>query len=192
MRMSILTIVILAAIIIVLIAIAALVVSGGIICSGLTGKMATSAEALSPDEPAAGKALIVYDPGVSQAAKNAAAKIADDLKVQGYSVELAGVSSSAATNASSYDIIIVGGPIYFGAASNSITAYLKGLTLPKDAKLGVFGTTGYTDIAPSNLASFEQQITSLQNGKNAIIKLIADRDEKNATKSYQDLALAVA
>jgi hypothetical protein len=69
MKMSILTILILAVIAIVLITIVCLVVSGGIICSGLTGKLAKGAESMSPAGQATGKALVVYDPGVTGAAR---------------------------------------------------------------------------------------------------------------------------
>lgn len=188
--MSVLTIVILVAVAIVLLAIVALLASGGIICSGLTGKMATGAESMKPAGPVTGNALVVYDPGVTGAAKKAAAEIAGDLKARGYKVELAGVSSKIASNASGYDVVVVGGPMYFGSASNSIASYLKGLTLQKDTRLSVFATTGTNDFVASDLASLEKQVASLQSGKAAAIRLIGDRDEKKAAQSCRDLATA--
>ncbi|CAJ37078.1 flavodoxin domain-containing protein [Methanocella arvoryzae] len=189
-RMSLLTIIILVAVILVLLAIIALVASGGIICSGLTGKMATGAESLSPAGQIAGNALVVYDPGVTGAAKKAAAEIAGDLQSKGYKVELAGVSSTAASSASGYDVVVVGGPIYFGKASNSIEAYLKGLELQENTKLGVFGTTGSNDFVASDLTSLESQVASLQNRK-AEVMLIGDRDEIKAARSCRDLVAVV-
>ncbi|WP_424359158.1 hypothetical protein [Methanocella sp. MCL-LM] len=188
--MSLLTIVILVAVAIVLLAIFALVASGGIICSGLTGKMATGAESLSPAGHVTGKALVVYDPGVTGAAKKAATGIAGDLKSKGYKVELAGVSSAAATDVSGYDIVVVGGPMYFGKASNSIEAYLKGLTLQNHVKLGVFGTTGSNDFVASDLTSLESQVASIQNRK-AEVRLIGDRDENKAALGCRDLVAVV-
>lgn len=103
---------------------------------------ATGSEMLTPAGAVVGRALVVYDPGVSGAAKGAAVKIAGDLRSKGYTVDLAGVRSEAAGNVSGYGIIAVGGPIYGGVTSKSITAYLKALTPPKDTKVGIFATGG--------------------------------------------------
>ncbi len=191
MKMSILTMLILAVIAIVLIAIACLVVSGGIICSGLTGKLATGAESISPAGATAGTALVIYDPGVTGAAKKAATDIAGDLKAKGYAVELAGVSSQAAASTTGYDVIIVGGPCYFGKATNSIEAYLKGLKLDNKTKFGVFATTGTNDFVASDLASLEQQVTALQGEHRATIRMIGDRDADSAARSCRDLVAAL-
>lgn len=167
------------------------IASAGIICSGLTGYMATSTEYISPNDEIKGNTLVVYDPGVTGAAKNAAAEIANDLKSKGYNVTLAGVSSSTAANTSKYDMIIVGGPMYFGKVSNSINKYLETLRLPKDAKLGIFGTTGSSDFAAEDLKSLGDQVSSLQRGENATIKLIRDRSDKNAAQDYGGLVSAM-
>lgn len=167
------------------------IAGAGIICSGLTGYIATSAESMSPTSTIEGNALVVYDPGVTGAAKNAAAGIASDLKSRGYKVQLAGVSSTVAANTSGYDIILVGGPMYFGKVSNSIDKYLKTLTLQKEVKLGVFGTTGSNDFVAEDLESVGNQVASLQSNANATIKLIRDRDNKNAAQDYNDLVSAM-
>ena len=146
----------------------AAVAGAGIICSGLTGNMAKSAESMNPTGKVNGNALVVYDPGVTGAARKAATEIANDLKSKGYKVELAGVSSSTVTNVSKYDLIIVGGPMYFGKVSNSIDKYLKTLTLPKDVKLGVFGTTGAAEFNKEDIEGLSKQVTSLQSNNTAI------------------------
>ncbi len=147
------------------------IAGAGIICSGLTGYIATGTESLSPTGAIKGNALVVYDPGVTGAAKNASIEIANDLKSNGYNVTVAGVSSAAATNTSEYDLIIAGGPMYFGKVSNSIDKYLKTLTLSQDAKLGVFGTTGAAEFSNEDISSLSKQVTSLQS-KNAAIKTL--------------------
>jgi len=101
---------------------------------------ATGSETLNPAGTPAGNALVVYDPGVSGTAKNAAVSMASELLSQGYVVELAGVRSAAAANVSGYDIIIVGGPTYAGNVSSSIAAYLNSLNAPADATIGIFAT----------------------------------------------------
>lgn len=147
------------------------IAGAGIICSGLTGYMATSTESISSTGEIKGNSLVVYDPGVTGAAKNAAAEIANDLKAKGYNVTLAGVSSSTAANTSKYDMIIVGGPMYFGKVSNSIDKYLKTLTLTENVKLGVFGTTGAAEFNNDDIEGLSKQVVSLQ-GKNTVIKTL--------------------
>lgn len=170
-----------------------IIVSFVIIRIDLASYTATGAETLSPTGTTVGNALVVYTPGLSGAAKKAAAEIANELKSKGYTVTLAGVRNAAATNTSDYDIIIAGGPIYGAKVSSSIDTYLKTLTITEKAKLGVFGTTGTGSHQFSNedLTMLKDQVASLQRGKNATLKLIRDRDEKNATQDYEDFVSAM-
>jgi flavodoxin len=110
---------------------------------------AGGSETLNPSGTATGKALVVYNPGISGGAKGIADTIASDLKADGYTVTLAGIKSSAASDAGAYNVIVVGGPIYVGNASGSIKAYLENLKPASDAKVGVFGF-GSSEIDNSN------------------------------------------
>jgi flavodoxin len=101
---------------------------------------ATGSQTLNPSDGAVGKALVVYDPGVTSAAKNVAGTIASDLQAKRYTVELAGIRSAAAANTSGYRVIVVGGPIYAGNASSSVREYLKTLNPAQGTKIGVFST----------------------------------------------------
>lgn len=103
----------------------------------LSGR-AIGSELLKQDGIATGKALVVYNPGLSGAPKDAATQIANDLKARGYEVTLAGVKSDVAANVSGYDVIVAGGPIYGGKVSPSIELYLQALTPPANAKVGAF------------------------------------------------------
>ena len=120
----------------------------------------TGSKILSPTGAPVGKALVVYNPGVSGAAKNAAVAIAGDLQSKGYTVNLAGIKSAAAANISGYDVVIAGGPMYFGRVSNSVDAYLTALKPQKDVKLGVFATTGSPQFNDGDIASFGKQVAS--------------------------------
>jgi flavodoxin len=111
----------------------------GAIIFDVNGNLAGGSETLSPAGNITGHALVVYNPGVTGAAKNIASTIANDLKAQGYSVVMAGVKSQTATDVSSYDVIVMGGPIYAGSASSSVKAYLESLHPASNATIGVFG-----------------------------------------------------
>ncbi|HMK45426.1 MAG TPA: hypothetical protein VK436_02265 [Methanocella sp.] len=121
-------------------------VMGGMIfvSMDIMSHLATGNETLSPAGTPTGRALVVYDPGVSGAAKSAAVQIARNLQSKGYTIDLAGVNSESAGNTYGYDVIAVGGPTYGGVPSRSITAFLKALKPTDDAKVGVFATGGFT------------------------------------------------
>lgn len=140
-------------------------VTGLLFCGDIMSYTDTGSKVLNPAGAPVGKALVVYNPGVSGAAKNAAATIAGDLQSKGYTVDLAGVRSTAAANISGYDVVIAGGPMYFGRVSNSVDAYLTALKPQKDVALGVFGTTGSAQFNDGDIASFGTQVASdLGNG----------------------------
>ena len=168
--------------IIVLIVVVVIAGMGFIILDGMS-YTATGSETLSPAGTSVGHALVVYDPGVSGEAKGAAVKIASDLRTKGYEVELAGVRSTTAANTSRYNIIIAGGPMYFGKVTSSVETYLKAITLQKDLKLGVFATTGSSQFNNNDIASLGKQVTSLVGdsplNKNAVIKTIRSGDASN-------------
>ena len=62
----------------------------------LAAYTATGSKTLSPTGTSVGKAIVIYDPGLSGNTKNVADKVASDLQAEGYTVTLAGVKSSAA------------------------------------------------------------------------------------------------
>lgn len=173
--MDILMMVALAVVTIVVVSIAAM----GIITLDLMNYTATGAETLNPTGEVVGTALVVYSPGLSGAAKNAAVDIAGDLKSRGYNVTLTGVKNEAATKTSGYDIIIVGGPMYFGKASSSIETYLKGVKIPTDAKLGVFTTTGSAEFNNEDMELLEKQVALLQDNlaNNTVTKTLRSGDK---------------
>ena len=112
---------------IVVIVVVAGIAAGALFCADIMSYTDKGSKTLDPAGSPVGKALVVYNPGISGAAKNAAAEIAGDLQSKGYTVNLAGIKSSAAANVSGYDVIIAGGPMYFGKVSNSVDAYLTAL-----------------------------------------------------------------
>ncbi|MBM4241482.1 MAG: hypothetical protein FJ150_07480 [Euryarchaeota archaeon] len=107
-------------------------------------------ETIKPDGKITGKALIVYDPGLTGGTKTAALYMAEDLKSKDYEVKVAGVRSSDAANVSGYDILIVGSPTYGANPTGPIKSYLNGLKLPEDITIGVYSLAG-SNTQDSNL-----------------------------------------
>lgn len=145
---------------VIVVIVAMTIAAGLILCGDILSYTATGSETLSPAGASVGQALVVYNPGVSGDARNAAETIAGDLQSKGYTVTLAGVKSPAAANISGYDVIIAGGPMYFGRVSNSVEEYLKGLQLQRDVELGVFATTGSDKFNDADITSLGQQVAS--------------------------------
>jgi len=127
--------------------VAVVIAAGLFVFMDILSYTATGSKTLSPAGVAAGQALVVYDPGVSGAAKKAAVKIAGDLQTNGYTVNLAGVRSVTAVSVSGYDVIVVDGPVYGDKLGSSVQAYLQSLNASQKAKIGVFATG---TVAPKN------------------------------------------
>jgi hypothetical protein len=132
--------IILAVSIAIVVVVIAMMAFSAIASTDASGRYATDSERFAAGVHPTGKALVVYDPGLSGAPKDIASKIAGDLLVLGYEVEFAGISSDAAANLSGYDVIVVGGPIYGGKVSSSVQSYLKALNPPVNTTVGAFAT----------------------------------------------------
>src|SRR5665647_2488853 len=76
---------------------------GAIILLDVAAYTATGSQTLTPIGASVGKAIVIYDPGLSGTAKGVADKVANDLQAKGYSVTLTGVKSSIATNTQGYN-----------------------------------------------------------------------------------------
>ena len=113
---------------------------GALFFLDLAAYTATGSQTLQPAGTSVGKALVVYDPGLSANSKNVADKVAADLQAQNYTVTLAGIKSSAATNTTGYKVIIVGGPVYAGALTSSVKDEVNGFPWFNGTRVGIFGS----------------------------------------------------
>jgi flavorubredoxin len=165
------------------------IVAMAFIAFDLMSYTATGSETLNPAGNSKGNALVVYDPGLSGAGKKAAMDIAEDLKSKGYKVDLAGVRSKTAVSKLDYDIIIAGGPMYWGKVSKSIDTYLKTLKLPENVKIGVFGTTGSVEFHDEDIASLEKQVASNLSDSKAVTKTL--RSGEANKKDCEDFVFTV-
>ena len=147
---------------IVILVVVLLVVSAvAVIFFDLASYTAIGSQTLNASGSSEGRALVVYDPGLSGAAQKAAQTIAGDLQANGYTVSLAGVRSAAASDTSGYAIIVAGGPMYFGKVTGSIEGFFRSLPSQEQAKIGAFVTTGSNQYVSSDFASLQQQLRSV-------------------------------
>ena len=129
----------------------------GIVMGDVMSYTATGSQTLNPSGTSTGKALVVYDPGITGTAKNAAVAIAGDLQAKGYTVTLDGIKNSNVMNTTGYNVIVIGGPVYAGQPASSLQSYLSDVTPPKEAKIGVF-TTGSVAANSNNTAFIKKEI----------------------------------
>lgn len=148
---------------------------------------AADSQNLSPTESEVGKALVVYDPGLSGQPKDAAEAIAKDLQEKGYFVTLTGISSEEAKNTSGYNIIVVGGPIYAANASKSVQSYLSALKPDNDAKIAVFAVGEDADIL-NNPEMLKKEVAPLPEGISlqikALTKFIQNEDFNKKSEGF--------
>jgi menaquinone-dependent protoporphyrinogen IX oxidase len=150
----------------------------------LAAYTASGSQTLTPTGTSIGNALVTYDPGLSADTKAVADKVVADLQTKGYTVVLAGIKSSAAVNTTSYNIIVVGGPVYAGALTASVKAFVGDLPQSlQGVKIGVFGS-GQGATSKDDVNQLKQSISNaLQTNpslSNAIVVKIGDKEDITA------------
>lgn len=152
---------------------------GAIIFLDLAAYTATGSQTLTPTGTSVGKAIVIYDPGLSGTSKTVADKIAGDLQAQHYTVTLAGIKSPAAGDTSDYKVIVVGGPIYAGAPTGSLRDCLNNLKPDQEAKVGVFGS-GQGATSQSDIDMIRSAVLAISNDgslRNAIVVKIGQSED---------------
>ena len=163
---------------------------GAIIFMDVAAITATGSQTLMPTGTSVGKALVIYDPGLSGTAKGVADKVAADLQAKSYTVTEAGVKSPAAANTTEYSVVVIGGPIYAGSLTSSVKDYLNNLPAGHASpgygpyiftRVGVFGS-GQGATSQSDIDMIKNSVTALSaNGtlSNAIVVKIGQKEDLN-------------
>jgi flavodoxin len=149
---------------------------GAIIVLDVAAYTATGSQILTPTGTSIGKAIVIYDPGLSGTSKGVADKIAADLQAKSYTVTETGVKSSAASSNTDYNIIIVGGPVYAGALTSSIKDSLNGISIAEGSKVGVFGS-GQGPTSPDDIAQLKQSMPTRADLSNAVVVKIGSSED---------------
>jgi flavodoxin len=154
---------------------------GALFVLDLAGYGATASETLTPTGASVGNAIVIYNPGLSGAAKGIAEKVAADLQALNYTVTLAGVKSSAAANTAGYSIIVVGGPIYAGGLTATIKDALSGMTIDPGTSVGIFGS-GQGSTSPEDIAQIQQSLPARSDSalSGAVVTKIGESEDRDA------------
>ena len=167
-----------------------IVAFGAIVLLDVAAYTATGCQTLTPTGTSVGKALVIYDPGLSGTAKGVADKVAADLQAKGYTVTEAGVKSPAAANTTEFSVVVVGGPVYAGALTSSVKDYLNNLPTGHASsgngpyiltRVGVFGS-GQGATSQSDIDMIKTSVSAISvNGtlSNAIVVKIGQNEDLN-------------
>ena len=150
------------------------IASAAIITYDVAGALATDTHPLPNGNPT-GQAIVVYDPGLTGAAKDAATKIGYALQDAGYNVTLAGIKSAAAANTEGYNVVVVGGPIYAGKPAKSVQDYLARFTPAAGQKVGVYGY-GSVKVDNNDTAKVTEDVAASSSNLHldAVVKIVSD------------------
>lgn len=149
---------------------------GAIILLDVAAYTATGSQTLTPIGTSIGKAIVIYDPGLSGTAKGVADKIASDLQAESYTVTETGVRSSAASNTTDYSIIVVGGPVYAGALTSSVKDSLNGISFSQSTKVGVFGS-GQGSTSQDDIAQLKKSMPTRFDLSNVVVVKIGSSED---------------
>ena len=139
-----------------------LVAFAAIIFLDLAAYTATGSKLLTPTGTSVGKALVVYDPGLSGTSKTVADKVASDLQAQSYTVTLAGIKSSAAANTAGLHNHCCRRTSLCRLTTASVKDDLKNLKPDSGTKVGVFGS-GSGATSQSDIDMIKSAVPALSN-----------------------------
>jgi flavodoxin len=143
---------------------------------------ATGSQILTPDGTAVGKALVLYDPGLSGTASKVATKVAEDLQAQNYTVHLLGIKNADASYTTGFDIVVVGGPIYAGSPTASVKDAVNNLHPDVGSVVGVFGS-GQGATSAEDIAQIKAAIPALGSSgslSSAVVVKIGESEDLDA------------
>jgi flavodoxin len=165
-----------------------IVVIGSITVLDVAAYTATGSKTLTPTGTSVGKAIVIYDPGLSGTSKTVASQIATDLQAQSYTVTLAGIKSSAAANTKGYSVIVVGGPVYAGGLTSSVKDTINNRVLShgQGAKVGIFGS-GQGATSPDDVAQIKQSIPARSDNslsEAVVVKIGSSEDLSTRTQDF--------
>lgn len=133
------------------------------------------------------KALIIYQPGVSELSSNVAHRIAKGLNDGGYEVTLNHPGSYLQSDVSKYSLLVFGSPVYAGKSSKALIDYMSRLKASPSSKIVLY-STGSTNVYVE-LDAMEKALNGLKAYKKT--KFTVDMKAENDTIAYnlgKDLA----
>jgi len=142
---------------------------------------------LSSSQVNAKKALIVYQPGLTNFPGKIAEQIAKGLNESGYEVTLNYPGKHLSTDTSMYSLVVFGSPIYTSQTSTALTEYMSKISYSQSTRIVLFNTGGTEETAV--LDTMEKSLNGIKAYKK--VKFYLSAKEEGAKDAYalgQELA----
>lgn len=139
-------------------------------------------EILKTQADDAPKALVVYQPSVSNAMKEAVHSIARGLNESGYEVTLDCPGPQLSTDISQYAVVFFGSPIYGGQPVKTLTDYMQRIGDFAQKKVVLFATAG--SVEPGTEFDLMKEILG-ETKPYTTMKFVVSQKVANSSEAYQ-------
>lgn len=141
----------------------------------------------------AGKALLVYQPGLSDFQESVSKAFADGLVAAGWQVSITTASTQAPRPNGDYDLVVVGAPVYMGAPAKPLRRYLESVSDLSDKPVAILLTAA--NDASTAIATTERLVVAAKGRpvrKFAFTTTKPNDGDKSYTGSNVERALQLA
>lgn len=168
---------------------ALILIAGFIFMNSLTSNFNHSAgnhqQILKSSTQTGKKAMVVYQPALTDATAKAAKQIAKGLNDSGFEVTINNPGSYLSSDLTQYQVVVFGSPVYGGKLSPVLLDYMKTVKIQPDQKVVIFDTGASNN--SEELGSAASLLTGIKNIKT--IKFMAsgkdvDTNAYNLGASY--------
>jgi hypothetical protein len=148
--------------------------------SCLNAQRGNRAEVLSSSQKSPPKALIIYQPGITDSSSRIARQIARGLNDGGYQVTLNYPGDHLSADVSQYALLVFGSPVYSGQPSKALTDYMSRLKTSSFCRIVLYSTGGF---------KFYMELDAMEKSLNGItaiekFKFITNENKENDTIAY--------
>lgn len=146
----------------------------------LNTQKGSNVEVLSSSRQSPKKALIIYQPGISDISSKTAHQIARGLNDGGYEVTLNYPGNHLSADVTRYSLLIFGSPVYSGQPSKALTDYMSKIKVSPSCRIVLYSTGGF---------KFYMELDTMEKSLNRIkvykkIKFITSTKKENDAIAY--------
>lgn len=153
-----------------------------VVAMGLVNKQKVSNEKVLPSKNTSiKKALIIFQPSMSDVTSLMANSIAKGLNDGGYEVTLNYPGKGLSSDISQYSVVVFGSPVYAGKPLTIVTDYISRIKDFSDKRIVLF-STGADALNQGELETMEKSISGIKAYKK--IKFISSSKEKSKNNAY--------
>lgn len=152
----------------------------GCFSSSLSTQKGSKKEVISSSQQSPKKALIIYQPGITDISSRIAHQIARGLNNGGYEVTLNHPGDHLSADVSNYSLLIFGSPVYSGQPSKALTDYMSKIRVSSSSRIVLYSTGSFRFYM--ELDAMEKSLNSMKAYKK--IKFFTGAKSENDSIAY--------